>query len=305
METTKKTNTMDEQDPQVHNTPHKDEITLDGVRTGSHKILLPKRAIIAEPMLFLASLFTWPFYSCAQQYILHRITEDMLGNQTFSHDNTTCQKTRDDDPAYLFGKQVQASATNMSIYIDIARTVAVILVAPLLGPYSDKVGRRMPMFLGLGGLILNMGIYMVVSLLNFNIHFLILGAFLEGLLGSLSVIVMAGFSYITDITSIESRAFRIMMAEMSMMVPMTIGQVVVGYFIQWWGFSIPVGICLGGTLVNFIYCIHSKISAYAYIQRRPFHMRLFLAYAYFLSVNLQPAIPYPPNLDTECCQFTS
>ncbi len=30
------------------------------------------------------------------------------------------------------------------------------------------------------------------------------------------------------------------------------------------------------------YCIHSKISAYAYIQRKPSYMRLFSTYAYFL-----------------------
>ncbi len=42
------------------------------------------------------------------------------------------------------------------------------------------------------------------------------------------------------------------------------------------------------SILAIYYCIHSKISAYAYIQRRHDHMRLFLAYAYFLSGNLQP-----------------
>ena len=170
----------------------------------------------------------------SQQYILERTYTDMAGNNEYIL-NASCGDISEDDPAYIFEKDVQERSTYFSMMVDIARTLPIFLIGPFLGAYSDKIGRKYIMFFGLAGITLNILLYVLVTEFELPMWILIIGGLLEGTLGSMPIVIMSGYSYLADTTSLENRAFRLTVCEITMLLPTTISQIVVGYLIEYLG----------------------------------------------------------------------
>ena len=236
----------------VVNEPQETPKELGGVRPGEHTIIMPKRKVIVEPVLFMVALFTWPYYSVGQQYILERTYIDMAGNNVYQS-NASCGEISEDDPVYIFEKDVQERSTYFSMMVDIARTVPVFLIGPFLGAYSDKIGRKYIMFSGLAGITINVLLYVLVAEYELPMWILIIGGVFEGALGSMAVVIMSGYSYLADTTSLENRAFRLTVCEILMLLPTIISLIVVGFLIENLGYVWPGVIVLGGTVLNGIY----------------------------------------------------
>ena len=225
---------------------------LGSVRPGEHKIILPSRKVIVEPVLFMAALFTMPFYSMGQQYILERTYNDMAGDNVYIS-NASCGEIAEGDPVYIFEKDVQERSTYISMIVDLAKTVPLFLVGPFFGAYSDKIGRKYIMFFGLTGVAMNTLAFVLVAEYSLPIWVLVAGAFVEGALGSYPVVVMSGYSYLADTTTLESRAFRLTVCEIIMLLPSMASLIIVGFLIETFGYVVPGIMVLGGTILNGIY----------------------------------------------------
>ena len=75
----------------------------------------------------------------------------------------------------------------------------------------------------------------------------------EGALGSMSVIIMSGYSFLADTTSLEERALRLIIKEILMLLPTAVSLIGVGFLIENLGYVWPGVIVLGGTVPNGIY----------------------------------------------------
>ena len=78
-----------------------------------------------------------------------------------------------------------------------------------MGGWSDKVGRRPTLILPVLGGVLDTAGVLIVMIFELPIYFLFVGAFLHGLCGYYTTIILACMSYIADTTDQTQIALRL------------------------------------------------------------------------------------------------
>lgn len=211
------------------------------------------RRITVEPIMILYFCAFAPSVPLNEQFMYEQISE--RHNFTLLH-NTSSQCDIDVNSTEFRQQQlVQSEASHWMTYLNIAGLIPELMVIILLGPYSDKAGRKIAMYLPIIGAILRLLVTLLVIALKLPLETLLLGAFLEGLSGGIVAIIMACFAYIADITSLDKRAIRIFLLEVMIGVGIVISNVGMGYAIKALGYFYPYLILL---------CFHVANLAYTY-----------------------------------------
>lgn len=78
-----------------------------------------------------------------------------------------------------------------------------------MGGWSDKVGRRPALIVPILGSVLEAAVIIVVMYAKLPIYCLFIGAFIHGLCGYYTTIILACMSYIADTTEQSSIALRL------------------------------------------------------------------------------------------------
>lgn len=107
--------------------------------------------------------------------------------------------------------EVQMTVSEFHQWNNIAGHVVPIILALFFGNWSDRHGRKLPLIIGLIGKFLYSFMVIVNSFINsWNLNMVIYTASLPtGMLGGDVVIFASCFSYISDITTVETRTLRI------------------------------------------------------------------------------------------------
>lgn len=216
-----------------------------GEKTLLWYLCIPCRACLAfrrskiltvEPIIFLfmfASFFKVQLY--AQYYYVSYGTV-LLQNTSFPFPNGSfCLNSSEVDEYAGNGsyKAVETWSDNLVFYGEVASHVPAIIITILLGPLSDRFGRKPVLFLaGLGSAIEGI---LAILILHFKLSpFYFIGAyFIGGLFGSFTGVLAASFSYISDISSDKWRGFRIGVLEACFSLGIGFGQFSIGFWLQW------------------------------------------------------------------------
>ena len=196
--------------------------------------------ITVEPFMFL-SMNTFVLNLVAlPQIILDNVC-------LLKHNETTCHAMFIGSHKELFDIVQKQSTLWLGALLVIA-TLITVLTLPFVGTISDKFGRYFAMFLSPVGYLLQtlalLGI--VVNGLRFPTWVLLLVGPIPGLVGDVSGLYVLMGSYISDITSEETRTLRITLLEASGMAAALSATISSGFIIEAYGY---VGIFVASTVL--------------------------------------------------------
>lgn len=176
------------------------------------------KIITVEPVIFLYMFGTYLYFPLYQQYFLNRYSLDVLQNTSYLYTNETRCINKSEVNNYslnnnTYDEVVTHNASNLFIYTSLANRILSIAVTMILGPLSDRYGRRLPMMLVAVGATLQGLLGLAIVHFTLNMYLFILGGAIAGLFGDFASVLMACFSYISDISSGRWRTVRIGLAE--------------------------------------------------------------------------------------------
>lgn len=130
------------------------------------------------------------------------------------------------DKAYKnYSDRVQIEVSVFHQYQNIAAFAIPVILAFFLGAWSDRVGRKIPLLLGLLGSFIY-SIMIIVNALNdsWRLEVILFTATLPcALSGGQLTVFMASFSYLSDTTSQQDRTVRVTLLEVAYLLPMPLG----------------------------------------------------------------------------------
>nr|XP_006819417.1 PREDICTED: proton-coupled folate transporter-like [Saccoglossus kowalevskii] len=144
-------------------------------------------------------------------------------------------------PEYIMQEQIQKQATMWTLYLTATSQFIAMFVATILGAYSDKAGRKIPLMLPPVGAALNGLNYLIVIYLHLPLWTLFVGAALQGLGGEHTTEIATCCSYIADITTKHQRTFRMVVLEVVFSFAFGGAQLCAGYAIHIYGYQAAFG----------------------------------------------------------------
>ena len=126
----------------------------------------------------------------------------------------------------------------------------------LLGPWSDRVGRKYPLCLSMFGLFLQCLAYCLFDYFSsVRAEVTMIGSLLSSVTGGSFVLLAASVGYISDITSIESRTLRISVAISFIGVGNFCGSFLSGVIYSKFGYSVLFLVWFWLSCVALLYCL--------------------------------------------------
>ncbi len=212
-----------------------------------------QRSVTVEPVLLLYFLAFAPSVPLFQQYVYLRLSE----SHNFSLPTNSSEKCHLDPNSTEFKQEalVQSEATRCGIYFFLAALLPTTVLTILLGPYTDRRGRKIAMYLPLIGVVLRLTLAAVVVKLHWPIWWLVIAYVVEGFSGGIINILMSCFAYIADVTNVQQRAVRIYILEISCGIGLGVSNIGMGYAIKSFGYFYCVIILLGIHVLNLLYTL--------------------------------------------------
>ena len=191
-----------------------------------------------EPIIFFYMFATYLYFPLYQQYFLNYYALNALeDNTSYPYANETRCISRDEVTNYThdnttYNSEVQGKASLLFIYVSLANRIPSILMTLLLGPLSDRYGRRFVVVMVAAGSILGGVTAMLTVHFQLNIMMFILSAALAGLGGDFSALLMSCFSYVSDISQGRWRTVRIGLGEAMLFLSGLVAQGLGGLWFQ-------------------------------------------------------------------------
>ena len=177
------------------------------------------KIVTVEPVLFLYSFSSFLIYYLNQEYYFNQYALEKISSterELLRENGSSCiNLTNLDDYTHLNNtyKIVESQSNSLSLYCTVVNRVLAIAVTLILGPLSDRYGRRIVIIIVSIGQILKGAVSLCVINLNLNLYLFILGSGLCGLSGDASALYTACFSYVSDFSSKKWRTVRIAIVE--------------------------------------------------------------------------------------------
>ncbi len=216
------------------------------------QIIPVTRRITVEPIVlfyFMAVSASQPFL---QQYVYSRISEKYgyvdpnsaaLGGSsaTLSGESNTssCQSANVNESDILY-QQVQSETAKWNVVLNAANIVPLIISTLLLGPLSDRKGRKVCIIPPMSGSFIKAILIICVVYRVLPLECLIVGAVAEGISGGIGAAITGCFAYMADLSLHEERLYRIMTVEILVGISNATALLSLGYLIQALGFVGPI-----------------------------------------------------------------
>ena len=197
---------------------------------------LRRRVVTVEPVIFLYMFATFLYLSLSRQYYLQRYAEVYTVNTSFVWLNTSfCVNTTEleDQVGNFTFNEIQAATSYFVLYTSLANQLpSVISTLLVLGPLSDKLGRRIVIFLVASGQLFSGIVTTFVVHFHLNLNWLFIPNVISGFCGGFAGILSASFAYVADISFGKCRTVRIAILESMIFVSGAIAQGTIGVWLQ-------------------------------------------------------------------------
>lgn len=181
-----------------------------------------------EPILLFFMFANFMLMPVLQQLIYHMICDETTG---CSMDDQNTTHTRCNNPGEV-EQHVQTDASHWLLYINLANGMPSILSALVAGGASDKVGRKILIVGASAGGIINVIVIIMSSSAALPKYVYLFGAGVAGLFGGFTVINLAVYSYMADISSLKDRTSRFGILESMTFIGGSLSGVVSGLWIK-------------------------------------------------------------------------
>ena len=181
-----------------------------------------------EPVLLLYMFANFMSMPVLQQLIYSMICDDTVGCNV---EDKNVTHNRCSEPGEV-EQHVQTTTSHWLLYINLANGVPSILSALVAGGASDKVGRKVLIAIASAGGIINVIVIITTSIANLPRYVFLFGAGVAGLLGGFTVINLAVYSYMADISSLKDRTSRFGILESMTFIGGSLSGVIGGVWIK-------------------------------------------------------------------------
>ena len=202
---------------------------------GSLLTLYRSKIVTVEPLIFLYSFARFLYVPIIDQYYYHYYGTAILKDTSFDFpEGTYCinsslidEYTGRND-SY---KQDEAESNHLVIYTQLTGDLPAVLVAILLGPVTDRFGRKLGMLIPTFGYFMQGLGSVLLIYYRLNPYYFIAISLFSGLTGAHTTVIAACFSYVADLSSIKWRSFRIAAIEGMMAFGKLLGQLAGGFWL--------------------------------------------------------------------------
>ncbi|XP_042883936.1 solute carrier family 46 member 3-like [Penaeus japonicus] len=151
---------------------------------------------------------------------------------------------------------IQREATWLLMVQELVANLPAVLYVLVLGSWSDKYGRKLPMLLPFVGSVLATIIYMTNALLWWlPVELVVLAGIPRGLSGGLITLLMATYSYVSDLSGLQSRTLRIAFLDFTMFVGAPLGLFLSSLLFSRFGYVGVFSVSGTGFLLSVIYIV--------------------------------------------------
>lgn len=151
--------------------------------------------------------------------------------------------------------EVGAETARWLLYMNIAALIPALFSTIFLGGLSNRVGRKAVLLMPLIGGALRMFIFVIVFTLRLNVAFLLLSAIVDGCFGMSCSMLMACFSYASDVTTHMQRSIRIVLLQVCSGFALITSSLATGFLIKAVGFEWMFVILLAILAITFCYIV--------------------------------------------------
>ena len=194
------------------------------------------KIVTIEPVIFLYMLGTYLYFPLYQNYYYLRFGLDQLRGTDFPIPNGSfCLNSSEveDYGGSVSSKIVQNLCDNLLTYGSVANRLLSIVATLIMGPLSDRYGRRVIILIVATGMLFQGVLSLFIVYFNLSVYLFILGQAITGLTGDFASMIMACFTYVVDVGSLRWRTLRIAIAEGMLFFAGAIGEgLVSGFWLQ-------------------------------------------------------------------------
>ena len=205
------------------------------------------RLVTVEPVLFGFMFCIFLIFPIEEQLIYKKICDSQYNQSVCSNIKT--------NKAYAHEESiVQKGTSTWMLYMSMATTFPSMFAAMILGPCSDKIGRKFALVLPLiGGIIDAVALILNSHYFDWPVSALLVGVMISGFFGNYATILMAVFAYISDVSGEKSRTLRVALLESMVFVGGCLGELVGGVLVDKAGYFITFSVTAGVHLCNLLY----------------------------------------------------
>uniref|UniRef100_UPI00398F2F91 proton-coupled folate transporter n=1 Tax=Pristiophorus japonicus TaxID=55135 RepID=UPI00398F2F91 len=206
--------------------------------------------LTVEPVLFLAMLALALQAPLTTQYIFSTLSAERGFGGNRSHG---CNWTA--GPEAAREQEIEVLTAHWNLYINLGGFAVGLFSVTLLGPWSDRVGRRPILILPAIGLALQAAVYIIVMYQKLSVGYFLIGRLLSGLLGDFNTILAGCFSYIADVSDKQSRTLRVAVLEACLGIAGMLGSIIGGQWSKAQGYINPFWLVLALNLATVAYAL--------------------------------------------------
>ncbi|KAL8598282.1 hypothetical protein ACOMHN_035232 [Nucella lapillus] len=227
-----------------------------------------------------------------QQFWLYDHFSKQYGFNATKHDD--CVNLSADAKYTDLENKVQSATTEYIMYIGFVCNFTAVLPTLILGPMTDRFGRKFVFYLSLLVLLVSEALVLCIFYFNWSPNMLLVSGVIVGLSGNFGLYLTAAFSMVADITS-EQRSFRLTTLDLSIAVGFSLGLALSGMLVEDLGYIWPMAISLGLVALAILYFFFLIPETYT---DRPQHVSFCgsISKSYQLFVKDEPAGQRPKLL---------
>ena len=210
------------------------------------------RWITVEPVVSLIAI-ALGIYVAVQPQLMRDILAAARGITWPKTSGNFCGPRNNSHPYVILLTEIQADVSYWQMITNLCGALPSLLMSPLLGACSDKVGRKAILGLATLGYVVTVSTVLIVFYFDLPIWVLPIGSFFQGLTGGHGIIIAGCAAYITDITTKQYRMLRMAIMHGCFVASIALPQLLIGFLIEEVGFGPALWISLICLIVCLLY----------------------------------------------------
>lgn len=207
------------------------------------------KSITVEPVMFLYMFTTFLMFITFQALVYEKVC-----NERF---NATVCANLDNETYKAQEKVVQKTTSSWLMYSNLAMGIpSLFTVVLFLGPWGDRVGRKLPVLSPLIGALFASVCNMINSVyMDASLSYLLIGNVLNGLMGGYIAALMAMYSYIAHVSTPTYRTIKIGILESMIFLSGTVGTALSGVILDHTSYVFVFSLLAGIMLLALMYTL--------------------------------------------------
>ncbi|XP_041472145.1 proton-coupled folate transporter-like [Lytechinus variegatus] len=213
------------------------------------------RWITVEPLLILSNMASAGLLVTRLQYLRVRIAHDKFNQSADSgaNESSECDAAIRNSSSIDLQQAIQVQLSLYSLILNALSTFPAIFSTILIGSLSDRIGRRVGLVVPIVGLVIQCALYVAVFYAHLPIWVCFVADTLQGIAGGYGLLLSTASAYIADISTVEQRTWRLVIAEAALVLGSGLIQPINGFIIDYFGMGVAFWTSLGVSLPGLLY----------------------------------------------------